>query len=679
MPLISLRNVQLSFGGPALLEQVSLSMDKGERVCLLGRNGVGKSTLMKLIAGEIQPDDGQFTVQQGAIITYLTQEVPDGVTGSVFDVIASGLGALGELIREYHHLTTRLAHHHGADAPLLQRLSAVQHRLEADNGWQTEQRVEAVVSRLSLDADLPFATLSGGLKRRVLLARALAPEPDLLLLDEPTNHLDIVSIDWLEAFLLGWGGALLFVTHDRLFLQRLATRIIELDRGRLTDWPGDYGNFLRRKEEMQNAEEKANTRFDKKLAEEEVWIRQGIKARRTRNEGRVRALEAMRMDRSQRRSGPGKVRMMLHKAEQSGKLVVAAEDVSYAWDGIPLIKAFSTTILRGDKVGVIGPNGAGKTTLLNLLFPFAADALATDTSRNDPQEPIGATAGEDRKALPRAAMGPLTPSAGEIRFGSRLEVAYFDQMRAALQEQKSVRDNVADGSDQVIINGRTKHIVGYLQDFLFAPDRIRQPVKALSGGERNRLLLAKLFARPANVLIMDEPTNDLDMETLELLEELLLDYPGTLLLVSHDRAFLNSVVTSTLVFEGDGQVSEYVGGYDDWLRQHVTDQPVPKKTTAATPIPQPAQKHGKPGDKPSGDKKLSYKTQRELDLLPEKIQEMETELEKIRTEMSSPRFYRQTNEKISAMTANLSAIEAELARHYQRWEVLEAEARRGKG
>nr|VFK55586.1 MAG: ATP-binding cassette, subfamily F, uup [Candidatus Kentron sp. TUN] len=640
MPLISLRNVQLSFGGPALLDQITLSIDKGERICLLGRNGAGKSTLMKLIAGEIQSDDGQSTVQQGAIITYLTQEVPDDVTGSVFDVVSSGLGALGELIRQYHQLTIGLES--GGDATLLNQLSAVQHRLEADNGWRTEQRVEAIVSRLSLDADLAFSTLSGGLKRRVLLAKALVLEPDLLLLDEPTNHLDIASIDWLEAFLLGFNGALLFVTHDRLFLQRLATRIIELDRGHLTDWPGDYQNFLRRKDEMLNAEGKANARFDKKLVREEVWIRQGIKARRTRNEGRVRALQAMRADRSKRRTRPGKVRMALHKAEQSGKLVVEAENVNYVWDTIPIIKAFSTTILRGDKVGVIGPNGIGKTTLLNLL------------------------------------LGQLAPIAGKIRFGTRLEVAYFDQMRAALNEEKSVQHNVADGSDTVVINGRTKHIVGYLQDFLFPPERIRQPVKALSGGERNRLLLAKLFTRPSNILVMDEPTNDLDLETLELLEELLLDYQGTLLLVSHDRAFLNSVVSSTLVFEGDGQVSEYVGGYDDWLRQRVTAEPVPKKPpplATAQSLSQPRQTLGSADDNEPGNKKLSYKAQRELDLLPAKIQEIETEIEKIRAEMSAPHFYRQTSEKISAMTTKLADVEAELARNYQRWEVLEAQVK----
>nr|VFK39009.1 MAG: ATP-binding cassette, subfamily F, uup [Candidatus Kentron sp. SD]VFK43845.1 MAG: ATP-binding cassette, subfamily F, uup [Candidatus Kentron sp. SD]VFK78530.1 MAG: ATP-binding cassette, subfamily F, uup [Candidatus Kentron sp. SD] len=670
MPLINLRDIQLRFGGPALLEQITFSIEKGERICLLGRNGAGKSTLMRLIAGEIQPDDGRITTRQGAIITRLPQEAPQDIGGSVFDVVSSGLGALGELIRQYHHLATRLEG--GDDAALLGRLSAIQHRLEVEDGWRIEQRVETVISRLSLDADVAFPTLSGGLKRKVLLARALVPAPDLLLLDEPTNHLDIAAIDWIETFLSDFGGALLFVTHDRAFLQRLATRIIELDRGRLTDWPDDYRNFLRRKEEMLNAEEKANARFDKKLAQEEVWIRQGIKARRTRNEGRARALRAMREEHGRREIAPGKVRMASQKAEQSGKLVVEAKNIHYAWDGVPpLIKAFSTTILRGDKVGVIGPNGVGKTTLLNLLFP-----LATNTSLDNRQQSIGVAEGSNRSGLPSAASGPLTPNAGEIRFGARLEVAYFDQMRAILNEEESVRDNVADGSDRVITNGRTKHVVGYLRDFLFPPDRIRQPVKALSGGERNRLLLAKLFTKPANVLIMDEPTNDLDIETLELLEELLLDYQGTLLLVSHDRAFLDNVVTSTLVFEGNGRIAEYVGGYDDWLRQRVIAEPIEKKSSHLPTPSQPKQKPGKTSRQGSGnnrstDRKPSYKAQRELDALPARIQEIEAELTGIQTEMSSPDFYKQTGKEIAAMTARLASVEAELANCYRRWEVLE--------
>jgi ATP-binding cassette subfamily F protein uup len=629
MALVTLRNIQLGYGGPLLLAGVNLSINRGERVCLLGRNGEGKSTLMKLIAGEIQADDGEIRIQQGARITRLTQEVPGGVEGTVFDVVAGGLGELGDLVRRYHQVSVQLA----ADGSekLLQQLSRIQHELEAAHGWQTEQRVESVISRLSLDPDIAFGKLSGGLKRRVLLARTLVQEPDLLLLDEPTNHLDIDSIDWLEDFLLGYGGTLLFVTHDRTFLRKLANRIVELDRGVLTDWPGDYDNFLRRKEEMLNAEEKANERFDKKLAEEEVWIRQGIKARRTRNEGRVRALKSMREERGQRRERGGQARMNLQEAERSGKLVVEANAIGYAWQGTPIVKDFSTTILRGDRIGVIGPNGAGKTTLLNLL------------------------------------LGRLQPDSGELKHGTRLEVAYFDQLRGALNEEKSVQDNVADGSDKVEVNGKEKHVISYLQDFLFTPDRVRQPVKALSGGERNRLLLARLFARPANVLVMDEPTNDLDVETLELLEELLLEYQGTLLLVSHDRAFLDNVVTSTIVFEGEGCIREYVGGYNDWLRQRPavdverksSKQEKPRKST--TPQSEQAAK----------PKKLSYKDQRELDALPGRIEELDQLIDALQQQMADPSFYQEPPQRIAELKQQLEQAELDLAQAYERWEALE--------
>jgi ABC transport system ATP-binding/permease protein len=629
MALFTLRNIQLGFGGPPLLENVDLSIEPGERVCLLGRNGTGKSTLMKLIAQEIPPDDGEIVVSQGARIARLEQEVPGRFAGTVFAVVADGLGELGALVKRYHEISAALEAGEAGD--LLKQLEHTQHELEAVDGWQTEQRVETVISRLSLNPDLGFEQLSGGLKRRVMLARALVQEPDLLLLDEPTNHLDIESIDWLEEFFHNYGGTLLFVTHDRVFMQKLATRIIELDRGQLTDWPGDYGNFLRRKDEMLNAEEKANQRFDKKLAQEEVWIRQGIKARRTRNEGRVRALKQMRAERSRRREREGVVSMKLQGAERSGKLVVEAENLGYAWDGIPVIKGFSTSIMRGDKVGIIGPNGSGKTTLLNLL------------------------------------LGRLEAQEGAVTLGTKLEIAYFDQLRGELKEQLSVQDNLADGSDKVEINGVSKHVMSYLQDFLFTPERVRQPVKSLSGGERNRLMLAKLFSRPFNVLVMDEPTNDLDMETLELLEELLLEYQGTLLLVSHDRAFLNNVVTSTIVFEGEGKVMEYVGGYDDWLRQRTREASEKRAVSKASDRSAQTVK-----SKPN---KLSYKEQRELDGLPKKIEQLDAELADLHTTMADPGFYRQDGAIQAEASNRLQQLQQELEQAYARWELLESRSR----
>ncbi len=626
MALITLRNIQLGFGGPLLLENVDLTIDQGERVCLLGRNGSGKSTLMKVISQEIPPDDGEMVVSQGAGIARLEQEVPGMFAGTVFEVVADGLGELGALVKRYHEISAALEA--GNDGDLLKQLERTQHELEAVDGWQTEQRVETVISRLSLNPDLGFEQLSGGLKRRVMLARALVQEPDLLLLDEPTNHLDIESIAWLEEFFQNYSGTLLFVTHDRVFMQKLATRIIELDRGQLTDWPGDYANFLRRKDEMLHAEDKANQRFDKKLAQEEVWIRQGIKARRTRNEGRVRALKQMRAERGRRREREGVVSMTMQGMERSGKLVVEVNNLSYAWEGIPIIKGLSTSIMRGDKVGIIGPNGSGKTTLLNLL------------------------------------LGRLEPQEGTVEQGSKLEIAYFDQLRGELKEQLSVQDNLADGSDKVEINGVTKHVISYLQDFLFTPDRVRQPVKSLSGGERNRLMLAKLFSRPFNVLVMDEPTNDLDMETLELLEELLLEYQGTLLLVSHDRAFLNNVVTSTLVFEGQGRVMEYIGGYDDWLRQ----RPQPAANNKAVSKTN-ANREQTPKSKQN---KLSYKDQRELDGLPQRIEQLDSELTELHAAMSDTGFYQQDGATIAAANQRLEQLQQELEQAYARWELLES-------
>jgi len=625
MALIRMRGVSLGFGGPPLLDHSDLQIERGERVCLLGRNGTGKTTLMKVIAGELTPDAGEVLRRQSLGVTRLAQEVPQDLDGSVYDVTAGGLGETGRLLREYHHVSQDLG---SDDDGSLHRLSRAQHALEAAGGWEERQRVETVLSRLRLDPDQAFSTLSGGVKRRVLLARALVSEPDLLLLDEPTNHLDIEAIRWLEDFLLGYPGTLLFVTHDRRFLQRLATRIIELDRGLLTDWPGDYATYLRRKQDRLETEARQEAEFDRKLSREETWIRQGIKARRTRNEGRVRALEKLRETRRSRRARTGNVRMALDEAERSGTLVVEAKAIGYDYGGHPFIRDFSTTILRGDRVGIIGPNGSGKTTLLQLL------------------------------------LGHLPPHRGTLRLGTRLEVAYFDQHRSQLEEDKTVLDNVAGGRERIGINGGTRHVISYLQDFLFAPERARTPVRALSGGERNRLLLARLFARPCNVLVMDEPTNDLDLETLELLEERLLNFQGTLLLVSHDRSFLNNVVTSTLVFEGSGRINEYVGGYDDWLRQKRPDTPdAPARGAAKPPSPR---------SRAPGPQKLGYREQRELEALPQRIEALEEEQSRMHEALSDPALYRGGGEEIAATKARLADLEGELVIAYGRWEELEA-------
>ncbi|MCU7906394.1 MAG: ATP-binding cassette domain-containing protein [Candidatus Thiodiazotropha sp. (ex Epidulcina cf. delphinae)] len=624
MPLINLRNLHLSYGDAPLLDNVDLTIEKGERISLLGRNGAGKSTLMKVILGALPPDDGERVVSSGVRIAHLMQEVPGEITGSVFEVVAEGIGDLADKLKAYHQISHELAE--TGDECLLEPLSKAQQDIEAADGWQLEQRVKTAISRIGLDADAEFSELSGGLKRRVLLAQALVTEPGLLLLDEPTNHLDIEAIDWMEEFLLSYSGAILFVTHDRAFLRRLATRILELDRGRLTDWPGDYVNFLRRKQEMLNAEAQTNQRFDKRLAQEEVWIRQGIKARRTRNEGRVRMLKTMREERNKRRSEMGKVQMRLQAAERSGKLVVEVEGISYSWEEQPVISDFSTTILRGDRVGIIGPNGCGKTTLLNLL------------------------------------LGRLQPDQGQVKSGTHLQVAYFDQLRSQLNEELSVQENVAGGSEKVEIAGKTKHIISYLQDFLFTPERARTSVKTLSGGERNRLLLAKLFTKPANVLVLDEPTNDLDVETLELLEELLVNYQGTLLLVSHDREFLDHSATSCLVFEGDGRVIETVGGYSDWEAR--------RKTT-----PRPAQNKVKSRQEKPKEKigKLSYKDQRELDQLPQRIEELEQRLAGLQKQLSDPALYQSSgSEQMGRLQQQMSEAQQNLDQIYERWENLEA-------
>ena len=627
MPLITLQGVDYSVGGPLLLENVALSLEAGERVALIGRNGAGKSTLMKLLSAELKPDDGEVRVEGGVRIARLEQEVPAGAQGDVFDVVAAGMGELGAWLAQFHHLSH-------AETVDTDALAAVQAKIEAVHGWSADQRVTETLQRLALDGDAAFAGLSGGLKRRVLLARALVSQPDVLLLDEPTNHLDIEAIEWLEGFLKGWAGALVFVTHDRRFLRALATRIVEIDRGQVTSWPGDWANYERRREERLNAQAQESARFDKLLAQEETWIRQGIKARRTRDEGRVRRLEAMRNERSQRRELAGNVRMEVAQGESSGKKVIEVRDVSFGYPGgREVVRDFSTTILRGDRIGLVGANGSGKTTLLKLL------------------------------------LGELAPTSGEVRQGSNLQVAYFDQYRATLREDWNAIENVAEGRESVTINGRQKHIIGYLQDFLFTAERARAPITRLSGGERNRLLLARLFAQPSNLLVMDEPTNDLDVETLELLEELLAEYPGTLLLVSHDRDFLDNVVTSTLVMEGNGRVGEYVGGYSDWLRQRRVEFTAP----ASTPIlSKPVSPVAAAVTTPSAPKrKLSYKDARELEQLPQRIEELEARVAAMTAEMNEPSFYQRGADGIAAHNTAMAEVQAELDRAYARWSELE--------
>ncbi len=623
MPLLDMKNIRLSFGGPLLLDDAGLVIEPGERICLLGRNGEGKSSLLNIINGDLDPDSGEIARQQGLRIAKLEQEVPGGIPGTVFDVVAGGIAGPGALVAEYHDLSIRMQTAH--DESLTRRLGDIQHRLELNDGWQIEQKIASVLSRLDLPADAPFATLSAGLKRRTMLGRSLAGQPDILLLDEPTNHLDIESIDWMEDFLLRFEGSILFVTHDRMFLRRLATRIVELDRGRLASMPGNYAAYEKRKQAELDAEETQRQVFDKKLAQEERWIRQGVKARRTRNEGRVRELERLRSQRRERRLVPGMVQMRAADAAMSGKIVCEVTGATFGYSEKPIIKDFSAILLRGDRIGIIGPNGAGKTTLIRLL------------------------------------LGAVQPQAGTVRMGTNLEVAYFDQLRDQLNENKTVFENIADGNHMVTIDGKSRHVISYLQDFLFAPERARSPVSSLSGGERNRLLLAKLFTKPSNLLVLDEPTNDLDVETLELLEELLLKYAGTVLMVSHDRVFLNNVVTSTLVFEGEAQINEYIGGYDDWLRQRVQPQTEIKPKTGS----QPRREKSKP------KAKRTFKQQRELDQLPERIEQLETEHQTLYARLSDPELYRQEGEAVTPIKARYEEIERELPLLYERWQKLE--------
>lgn len=635
MTLLKLTNVSLAYGNNPLLDGVSWQIARGERVCIIGRNGTGKSSMLSLVKGSQLPDDGEIWRAPGLKIGELPQELPLADERTVFDVVAEGLAGVGKLLADYHHLSQNIQN----DADL-DKLMHVQQELEAKDGWRLQQLVDSTLSRLQLPADKTLAELSGGWRRRVLLAQALVSEPDLLLLDEPTNHLDIGAIAWLEEALTGFNGAVLFITHDRAFLQNLATRILELDRGHMIDWNGDYASFLVHKEQQLAAEETANALFDKKLAQEEVWIRQGIKARRTRNEGRVRALKALRAERSERREHQGKANIQIDAAEKSGKQVIVVEHASFAHPGgAPLIRDFSTVLQRGDRIGLLGANGTGKTTLLKLL------------------------------------LGDLQPTSGKVEAGTRLEVAYFDQLRHQLELEKTVIDNVAEGRDFITIDGQSRHVLSYLGDFLFSPQRARTPVKALSGGERARLLLAKLFSKPANLLVLDEPTNDLDVETLELLEEVLLNFQGTVLMVSHDRAFLDNVVTSTLVFEGNGVVREYVGGYQDWLRQGgsprllgVADGKEAKeaKTEAAQNSPATAVAEIAPAKK-----KLSYKVQRELDALPAKIDAVEKSIVAVQAEIAKPEFYQQTAERTAETIAKLEGLQKELDELLERWAELE--------
>jgi ATP-binding cassette subfamily F protein uup len=632
MPLVELQDLTIGFRGPPLLDEVSCQIEQGQRIGLLGRNGAGKSTLLKIVAGRLSPDHGRCLLSPGARVNQLPQEVPREISGRVAQIVAGGITAGDHFAPDGVALA-------GAVKPALPPPP------DHHDSWLVEHRMQRLLEEMQLDANAAFESLSAGMKRRVLLARALVAQPDLLLLDEPTNHLDIESIVWLEETLLRWQGTLLFVTHDREFLRRLATRIIEIDRGKLFDWSCDYDAFLKRKDQALAAEEKQNALFDKKLAQEEAWIRQGIKARRTRNEGRVRRLEAMRQQRNARRASDGKARIRIQEAERSGRLVADVKGVSFAYDQQPIVDNFSTTIMRGDRVGLVGPNGVGKTTLLRIL------------------------------------LGELQPQQGQVRLGTNLQIAYFDQLRDQLDPEESVQVNVGDGYESIQRDGKTQHVLGYLQDFLFSPDRARTQIKHLSGGERNRVLLAKLFAKPANVIVLDEPTNDLDAETLELLEERLVEFEGTVLTVSHDRAFLNQVVTSTIAFERGG-VHEYVGGYDDWLRQRPPRDESPRKPGAGSPkrdatspgkssapsLPQPA---SGAGERTLGKRKLAYKDQRELDALPARIEQLEAELDSLHQLMGDPEFYTRPAEEISRRTRDAESVQKQLEVAYQRWEQLE--------
>lgn len=639
MALITLHNAYLSFSDAPLLDHINLSIEQGERVCLVGRNGAGKSTLLKILNQEVRLDDGQMIVENGIVISRLQQDPPKDVVGTVFDFVAEGLQDVAILLKDYHQ-QLKIVEQNPNDENLT-KLAKLQEQIELQNGWQVDNRISHVLSELSLQADTPLSSLSGGWLRKAAFAKALVCQPDILLLDEPTNHLDIEAIKWLESFLKGFNGSIVFISHDRAFIRNMATRIVDLDRGHVSSWPGNYDQYLLGKEDALRVEELQNAEFDKKLAQEEVWIRQGIKARRTRNEGRVRALKSMRQERADRREQIGTANIQIEEALRSGKIVFDIEALSYQIDDKKLVQNFSTQVLRGDKIALIGPNGIGKTTLIKLM------------------------------------LAELQPTSGSIHCGTKLEVAYFDQHRADLDPEKTVMDNLAYGKQEVMVNGRSRHVLGYLQDFLFHPKRARTPVSALSGGERNRLLLAKLFLKPSNLLILDEPTNDLDIETLELLEELVSEYAGTVLLVSHDRQFVDNVVEQCWFFEGNGHIAAYVGGYNDAFQQQQNAKPVSAQTVQSNQIKSAA----KPTENIHSStvhsstmrsKKLSYKQTQELEALPAEIERLEQEIEALQQQISDSEFFNQPHEIANQTLTLLAEKESAFEQAFDRWETLEA-------
>ncbi|HCG7162434.1 TPA: ABC transporter ATP-binding protein [Vibrio parahaemolyticus] len=634
MALLTIHNAQLAFGDHPLLDRAEFALQENERVCLVGRNGAGKSTLMKVLAGDILLDDGKIQITQDVVVSRLEQDPPRNQEGTVYEYVSGGLAEIGEQLKIYHDLLDLVAQ--DPSEKNINRLAKTQEQLDHSNAWRFDDRVKNVLSALKLSPDTLLRDLSGGWQRKAALARALVCDPDVLLLDEPTNHLDVTTIEWLENFLKDFKGSIIFISHDRAFIKSMATRIVDLDRGQLSSFPGDYDNYLLEKEEMLRVEEMQNAEFDKKLAQEEVWIRQGIKARRTRNEGRVRALKKLREERRDRREVQGKVNLNIDDASRSGKIVFEAENVSFAYDGKQIVDNFSFNIMRGDRIALIGPNGCGKSTVLKLL------------------------------------LGQLEAQSGRLHCGTKLEVAYFDQYREILDPEKTVIDNLADGKQEVMVGGRQRHALSYLQDFLFAPKRARTPVKALSGGEKNRLLLARILLKPNNLLILDEPTNDLDIETLELLEEMLANYQGTLLLVSHDREFVDNTVTTSWIFEGDGVIEEFVGGYHDAKQQR--DQALAVRVSTEKPAKKEkvVEETPKTTQPKNNSKKLSYKLQRELEALPAKLEQLESDIETLQEQVNDPEFFAKPVEQTQPVLEQLAALEQELEIAFERWEELEA-------